>query len=421
MPQAAIPIAASVAGSAAGSLFGGSKGGGGGGGSSTVQNQLDPDIKARLLSLIDRAQGVADTPYVPYGGARVAGFAPDQDSAFQQVRDYATAGIAPNLYAQGVTGQETEFDPLQGPTSLPEIDLTEYLNPFTDLVAGRVENELRRYGAQSDREADAKAALTGAFGGDRAGIVKTEMARNREATLGNTLSGLYKGGYDTATSLATADLNRRLQAGLSGAGVRLGAAQQLAGLGAQEQALGLQGAAALENVGAQQRGLLQRNLDTAYGDFQEQREYPFKTTNFLAGIVHGSPVNREGTTTSTAPGQSALGQIAGLGALGTGAIGLTGGFGANGWLSNLFSSGGGGGSSLTPASFSTGMPDYARGGHVRPRPYADGGFVDDEEIAGIGDGLEEPFDYTDDYEDQLSATFDEDGEVDAYNGIQNLK
>lgn len=406
MVAAAIGATAAVAGTANSIAGGGSKGGGSSGSATTVQNQLDPDIKQRLLSLMDRAQGVADTPYTPYTGQRVAGLTPDQLAGYQQVRDYSSAGIAPNQYAQGVTADETSFDAFAGPTSIPELDLSEYLNPFTDLVASRVEDQMRRFGAISDREADAKAAMTGAFGGDRAGIVKTEMERNRLDTLGNTLAGLYKGGYDSATSLATGDLNRRLDAGVRGAGIRLGAAQQLAGLGAQEQALGLQGAAALESVGAQNQQQLQRNLDVGYSDYLDAREHPFRTTNFLNSVVSGSPLTNEGTKTTTAPGPSALGQIAGLGAAGIGLLGQSGSLGANNWLSNLFSGG------STPAWSSYSFPDVsstnpgisagagsflARGGMVRVKPYQDGGFVDFEAeefgapVAGIGEPVDQEY------------------------------
>lgn len=371
------PILGGVASAAAGSLFGG-KGGGSGGGTTTQTTQLDPDFKQRLLALIDRATAVSETPYQPYGGARVQGFAPDQLQGFDQVRRYAQAGIAPNQFAQDVTAAETGFDPFQGPTSIPELDLTEYLNPFTDLVASRVEDEMRRYGQIEDQQADARAAAAGAFGGDRAGLARAELSRNRDTTLGNTLAQLYRGGYDTATQLATGDLNRRMQAGLSSAGLRLGAAQQLAGLGQQEQALGLQGAAALENIGQQYQTLGQRSLDTGYQDFLEQRNWPYQNVNFLNSVVNGSPLGREGTSTSVAPQPSALGQIAGLGLAGAGLVGATGGFGTNGWLSNLFSSGGGGGQ----------IEWRRRGGRVRPKPYADGGYVDEGdqyEIAGLGD------------------------------------
>ena len=51
--------------------------------------------------------------------------------------------------------------------------------------------------------------------------------------------------------------------------------------------MGLAGAGALQNIGAQQQALGQRNLDTAYADFLKQQEYPQEQIKGMMGALTG--------------------------------------------------------------------------------------------------------------------------------------
>jgi hypothetical protein len=116
------------------------------------------------------------------------------------------------------------------------------------------------------------------------------------------------GAYGQAGELFGADRTRDIQAGeirggLEEAGGRLGVQQGLGMLQGAETAgqlgeasskLGYADAAALESVGRSRRDMGQRSLDTAYGDFREQRELPMDRVKFMSDIVRGLP-----TSTST--------------------------------------------------------------------------------------------------------------------------
>lgn len=142
--------------------------------------------------------------------------------------------------------------------------------------------------------------------GEAAGLSQSDLAR--QAQLAQTAGGLgtaQQGALQAAgtgianigTSLGnlTADQQRAL-AGLGETTGRLyGAdtaqtnqtAAQIAALGQQQQEMGLAGAGALQGIGAQQQGLNQKNLDTAYSDFLKQQAYPQEQITGMMGALQG--------------------------------------------------------------------------------------------------------------------------------------
>jgi len=100
----------------------------------------------------------------------------------------------------------------------------------------------------------------------------------------------------------------------------LAAGQQFAGLGAQQQQLGLAGLGALETVGGTQQAQQQKALDIAYEDFARERTFPSQQVQEMSSVLRGFNLPVSTYTTSQAQqapptfGQQAAGL--GLGALG---------------------------------------------------------------------------------------------------------
>ena len=69
-------------------------------------------------------------------------------------------------------------------------------------------------------------------------------------------------------------------------------------------------------IGAEQQQLGQRSLDTAYGDFREQRDYPRDTINWMNSVIRGIPYAQQLTTQDHGPasvyGPSPLAQMGSL-------------------------------------------------------------------------------------------------------------
>jgi len=100
----------------------------------------------------------------------------------------------------------------------------------------------------------------------------------------------------------------------------LAAGQQFAGLGAQQQQLGLAGLGALETVGGTQQAQQQKALDIGYEDFARETTYPQQQLQEMSSVLRGFnlPVSTY-TTSQTQQAPPSFGQQAaglGLGALG---------------------------------------------------------------------------------------------------------
>lgn len=136
------------------------------------------------------------------------------------------------------------------------------------------------------------------------------------STMGNVAAqqmGQYGNLAQLAGNMSTNYANSLLRAG-----------GQMGQLGQMEQTMALRDAAALEAVGQTQQAQDQRNLDLAYGDFLEQRNYPQQQAGFLSNMLRGVPYGTSTTTTQTGPASSyqpsPLSQVAGAAAL-TSALG----------------------------------------------------------------------------------------------------
>lgn len=93
---------------------------------------------------------------------------------------------------------------------------------------------------------------------------------------------------------------------------------QLTDMAQQWQRMGLVDASALETIGRTQQQQNQSNLDLAYSDFQDQRDNPRNTVDWMSSVIRGMPTSRSTSTTSTAPysgdnmGPSGLSQLLSL-------------------------------------------------------------------------------------------------------------
>ena len=156
------------------------------------------------------AKGLTDQPYTPYEGARIAEFTPDQTNAFDLVR----SGVG-------------EYGPLlENATSLagkagggiPGVDISQYMNPFTDEVINSVRDEMMRTGGIQRVGVRNRAHAAGGYGGARHGVVEAEQLRNEGRTIADMIAQLKMQGYDRATGLASADLERMQEIAASGSG-----------------------------------------------------------------------------------------------------------------------------------------------------------------------------------------------------------
>ena len=280
-------------------------------GKTTTTTSTDPTQMAMYQDLYGKAKGTAEQQFVPYTGARVAGFNPDQLQGFDATR---------NIFDQSMSyDPRSQLNTLatQNAPSLLNTDIGAYQNPFQTQVIDNTLGDLNR-ARQMQIQSDQDAAIgRGAFGGSRSALLESETNRNFADRAGNIAADLRSRGFDRATNLAGMDIdnefrNRGFQAGLLG--------NQLSD---QYRNLGL-----LSGIGGQQQGLQQRGMDAGYNEFFRAIGYGPQQLGLLAQGVSALP-NQTNTTNSYKPGMGDyLGGAAGL--LGSA---WTGGFNPFGLLS----------------------------------------------------------------------------------------
>lgn len=241
---------------------------------SNLSNYVGPYV----TEMLGRGQALGSMGYQGYGGPLTAGASTGQDAAFQGI-----AGI--NLPTQ----QMGAFTP----GSFTDAGIaSQYMNPYLQSALQPQIDEARR---QSDiqRMQDAgRLTQAGAFGGSRQAIMDSENRRN----LLQNLAGITGAGYSTAFDKAQQQFNTEQ------------GRQQTA-----QDATNTYGLAALgrqADLGAQQRAIESEGISADYGQFREERDFPYKQVQYMQSLLQGLPLQTQSYTYSE---PNKVSQIAGLG------------------------------------------------------------------------------------------------------------
>ena len=268
-------------------------------GSTSTSTTTDPQQMAIYQDLYNRSKAIAGQPFVPFTGARVAGFNPDQLGGFNATRAMFNQSMAYNPMANinALANQRAQslLDPYGGQTNR----IQAYQNPYNTQVIDQSTADLdraRQIRLQSDQDA---AIGAGAFGGSRSALLEAETNRNFADAVARNSANLRQSGFNNAAQLAQNDMgrnfaNRQFQSNLF--------SNQL---GDQYRNLGL-----LSGMGGQQQQLQQRALDTSYNEFLRGLNYGPQQLGLLAQGVSALPTQTE-TTQSQKTG---LGDVLGTAA-----------------------------------------------------------------------------------------------------------
>ena len=251
----------------------------------------------------NQAQTIAQQPYQPYTGERVA------PMGALQTQGIEAAGALPGIAAPYLSQAETMTQ--QGALPWDAAAAERYMNPYQATVMDDVTRRLTEQFATQGQGQAAKAVGAGAFGGARDRLEAVDLMGEQGRTLGGTLAQMGQTGYEGARAAFEADMRRQLAGG-----------QQMGALGTTAADIGTRDVGTLMATGGMQQAQAQRELDVPYGEFVEQRDYPAEQLNWALGALRGVPYSTETTQTSAGtqvvPGTSALSQGAGvLGALGS--------------------------------------------------------------------------------------------------------
>jgi hypothetical protein len=375
-----------------------------------------------MLGVLNKANTIASQPYQTYNGQRIAATTPAQQQGWattmqganayqpyfaqagqqynQAAGGNASAAAAPNLgAATGLAGQAGQADIvgaaqpyLANAAQTSTQNINSYMSPYTTAVVNNIadqgnknlmENILPGLGDDFIR--------SGQLGSSRQNNAVSKAVTDTQTAITQAQTGALQSGYTQALGASQADLARQLQIGqtqgnlaqsqaanqtsAAGALANIGQIQgnfnsvdtnnalntgkAMGALGTAYQAAGLQAGTAMDQVGQEQQGQTQKNLDLAYSNWQDQKNYPQVTTDWMAALTRGQPTM--GSTqykSSSDPANGGQTGTSGMGYL-TQAIALQNAFKAKGGQVNH--------SDVRPAP---GALSMARKPSQRPRPVA---------------------------------------------------
>jgi hypothetical protein len=272
-----------------------------------------PEIEAYKLGLMQQAKGLTSAP--PTGGLpaiQAAGTTGLQ----QRAQNLASSGIG--AYQPQLTAAQAAFSSgigtLSGSQGMYDPNMaTGFMNPYQQAVADEIN---RAYDIQQNQAAG-QAVGAGAFGGSRAQIAQQEINRNRASALAKAQADNFLQAQQAAQQAFESQQGRALQG-----------AQQLGQFGVQQAALGELGSNLarqdvnlLSQLGEQQRGIDQAQLEAQRQTQMQQIFEPYQRLGFYSDILRGAPTTQQTLTTSATANPSLLNQIVGGAATGLGLYG----------------------------------------------------------------------------------------------------
>ena len=211
---------------------------------------------------------------------------------------------------QGIAGA-------QGASFTPP-DFKQFMDPFTEEVIARTQQDIADKGAQQQLQAQAGAVGSGAFGGSRQAVLQGQIAADTMDQQARTGAQLRSQGFQQAQNLAQQAAQQQLrQAQLTG---QLGVSQ--AGLGQLAQQMGVQDINTLLGIGGLQQQQGQKDLDVARANILAEQALPFQQVGFMSDIFRGVPALQQTFSRTTTPPPSTSSQLLGLAQAGIGAFGL---------------------------------------------------------------------------------------------------
>ena len=345
------------------------KGGGGGGGtteSTSYQTNLPEYAEPYYKEMMARTQEESLRPYEAYEGPRIAGFSSAQLGAQQDI-----LGMQPSQgvqagqdllgYAADRAANTGPYDPTQfsSPYQASMVDAgmfdqaaaDQYMSPYMQSVIDVAKRETVRDADIMRNQIGADAQMAGAFGGDRHGIMESELDRNTLQQLSDIQTKGMQSAYENAQQMFGQDRAARMGAESeyqqnlqSQAQMQMSAEQaqesakqfgatyeqqqqnimasmgeSQARLGQLEQDLEMARIQAQQAVGAEQQAMAQKILDQQFEEFLNERDNERQNLAFYNALLRGIPVPTQQEVVQYSPGASTASQLIGAGIAGVGA------------------------------------------------------------------------------------------------------
>lgn len=280
------------------------------GGKSKTQQQSQtsstapPDwVTDAYKSLFSSAQDAAGKGYQAYTGNRVAGLSPEQEAGIQATT--AAVGKADPYYGKAA-GYLDQSAQTISPMAYSGEALQQFMNPYQKDVIDATLAQTAENDRRQQQDLTGKAIMSGAWGGDRAGVAKAELGRQQKMAADSTLAGLNSQNFSQALQAFQQQQGVDLGARQSDASRQASAGSQFMNLGQSAQDSALKDAYAQIQAGGVRQQNEQAKADAAYEEWLNEQAYPYQSqgwlANILGGIGSGAGSTSTGTTTSKEKG-----------------------------------------------------------------------------------------------------------------------
>lgn len=235
--------------------------------------------KANIL----RANQIAAEPYQTYQGPRLAPLNALQQQAIGTAAEGSAESQAANRGALSqVLSAGRDFDPEE---------FKKFLSPYT----GGVVDEIARLGNRNLMEnvlpnVQTNFTSAGQPFSSREGDFTSRAIRDSSADIAGKQGQFLQSAFDSAMGNYQSDLARKLQSGTA-----------LGNLATNQQNLASAGYNLLNQGGALLQGDQQKNLDLAYQDFLEQKNYPLEQLNIISNALKNNTQKLSSVSTGYAP------------------------------------------------------------------------------------------------------------------------
>lgn len=214
-----------------------------------------------VTEMLGRGQALANLPYQAYTGPLTAASSALQNQAFSGLANLAMPTASATTYTPG---SFTTSGTAQS-----------YMSPYLTAALEPQIAEARRQAEINRVQNAGRMTRAGAYGGGRQAIMESELDRNLLRNLADITGRGYQDAFTAAQNQFNTEEARRMAA--------TGQAQQY-GLQALQQQLG---------AGATQRGIESEGIAADIGQFEQERDYPYKQVQYMQSLLQGLPLETQ--------------------------------------------------------------------------------------------------------------------------------
>ena len=216
-----------------------------------------------VTDMLGRAEALADQPYEAYTGQLTAGEAAPQTQAFQGIANLAVPTSEMGAYT---------------PTEFTSEEATRRINPFIDAALDPQIADMRRQSEIQRIQEAGRLGQAGAYGGGRQAVMDAERNRGLLDRIARTRGQAQLQAYEDARSQFNLEQDRERQA------------QELV------NRFGLDALARQAELGKQQRAIEAEGVAADRAQFEQEREYPYKMTQWQSSLLQNLPLETQSYT-----------------------------------------------------------------------------------------------------------------------------